>query len=754
MPTIAEVRQKYPQYNDMSDEALAGALHQKYYSDMPREQFDAKIGFGATPAQETPVPVGKPTSPVQQMLGGMENLLPAAEQGTNPNPEAYKGSQYLGPATIGEGDEVFYKDANGVPQPTDKSKHVVIRDPRDNQVKVFARSDDTSEGGLVGASRVLAPGLATGPLARTPGAVRGAVEAVTQPGGQASRNEIVQAATKLGEYGTPVEVPKAIASDSFITQQAGAGLRNIPFVGDPIIRNTEKAIEQLGKATGSVAENLGGASVEGAGQLAKDNLLETIGPKSKSIVDDAYNAVDSAIDPTMLHPLDATAGLAAEMKARNIAAGQPGSSKALNLVEQAIAKPEAAPDSPLFKDLFAKLGNREAAQNIAARLGETAAEAAPEGLTYHGIKDLRTRVGQLMDQKILPPEWNGVELKRLYGSLTEDLGNAVERGGNTSAKALWQRANATAAEVAQRRKDLADIVGLKGDASPAQVFNRIKAAAGSNSRADIDLLMKAKHAIGENWDKVASAATMDLGKNTQGVWQPGQFLKDWQKLSPAGKSALYGTSAHGQALENIAKISTRWPQLQKFQNPSGTARGIGAAGILLNPLHALHLALEPTTAIGVGGSFLLARALAKPATAASVSAWSRAYEGLARAPRPSAATVAQFTMQSRNLANNLNSQFGTQVSPSDFLKAVQPKKPEATRQHMMPFRPGEQMDNLMASVNGPQGYPDFRWVNPAGVDAFLANGPMSSNVEDRRGPDYTYNEAQAAQARRRAGRGQ
>jgi len=50
----------------------------------------------------------------------------------------------------------------------------------------------------------------------------------------------------------------------------------------------------------------------------------------------------------------------------------------------------------------------------------------------------------------------------------------------------------------------------------------------------------------------------------------------------------------------------------------------------------------------------------------------------------------------------------------------------------LPFRQGEQMDNLMASINGPQGYPDFRWVNPAGVDAFLANGPMSTNIEDRR----------------------
>jgi hypothetical protein len=45
MPTIAEVRQKYPQYNDMSDEALADALHQKYYSDMPKEEFQAKIGL-------------------------------------------------------------------------------------------------------------------------------------------------------------------------------------------------------------------------------------------------------------------------------------------------------------------------------------------------------------------------------------------------------------------------------------------------------------------------------------------------------------------------------------------------------------------------------------------------------------------------------------------------------------------------------------------------------------------------------------
>lgn len=48
-PTIAEIRKSYPQYGDFSDEELGSALHQKYYSDMPKEEFFSKIGI----AQDT-----------------------------------------------------------------------------------------------------------------------------------------------------------------------------------------------------------------------------------------------------------------------------------------------------------------------------------------------------------------------------------------------------------------------------------------------------------------------------------------------------------------------------------------------------------------------------------------------------------------------------------------------------------------------------------------------------------------------------
>lgn len=45
MATIAEIREKYPQYKDLSDEQLADGLYKKHYADMPRDEFNTKIGL-------------------------------------------------------------------------------------------------------------------------------------------------------------------------------------------------------------------------------------------------------------------------------------------------------------------------------------------------------------------------------------------------------------------------------------------------------------------------------------------------------------------------------------------------------------------------------------------------------------------------------------------------------------------------------------------------------------------------------------
>src|SRR5690242_19112951 len=85
MPTIAEVRQKYPQYNDLSDDQFADALHKKFYSDMPADQFRAKIGL-AQPQRQSLNPAQVPPNQMPQSfretlagtVGNVINGIPLA----------------------------------------------------------------------------------------------------------------------------------------------------------------------------------------------------------------------------------------------------------------------------------------------------------------------------------------------------------------------------------------------------------------------------------------------------------------------------------------------------------------------------------------------------------------------------------------------------------------------------------------------------------------------------------------------------
>lgn len=45
MATIAEIRQQYPQYNDLSDTQLADSFHSKFYADVPKDQFYSQLGI-------------------------------------------------------------------------------------------------------------------------------------------------------------------------------------------------------------------------------------------------------------------------------------------------------------------------------------------------------------------------------------------------------------------------------------------------------------------------------------------------------------------------------------------------------------------------------------------------------------------------------------------------------------------------------------------------------------------------------------
>lgn len=70
--TIADVRAKFPQYKDLSDNDLAQGLHQKFYSDMPYEQFSQKIGLA--PAQPSKLDALGSNISQSPVVGGAELL--------------------------------------------------------------------------------------------------------------------------------------------------------------------------------------------------------------------------------------------------------------------------------------------------------------------------------------------------------------------------------------------------------------------------------------------------------------------------------------------------------------------------------------------------------------------------------------------------------------------------------------------------------------------------------------------------------
>lgn len=74
MASIAEIRAQYPDYDDLSDEQLADAMHRKFYSDMPREEFNAKIGLRGQAANDFAAEASKITQGFEQGGGALRDV--------------------------------------------------------------------------------------------------------------------------------------------------------------------------------------------------------------------------------------------------------------------------------------------------------------------------------------------------------------------------------------------------------------------------------------------------------------------------------------------------------------------------------------------------------------------------------------------------------------------------------------------------------------------------------------------------------
>lgn len=443
--------------------------------------------------------------------------------------------------------------------------------------------------------------------------------AVPAPAGPArlpNRGETFQAAADIKQgLGTQVDIPEMVAGGK-VKQTVAAGLRSVPFAGEPIENAFQKGLQQLGEARTAAAKSLGavgGQEATGAG--LQRGALTWMAKNSKDHVRSFYDTVYNGVDEAITRPLNRTAKLVDDFKAEMKRSTGTAPAAAIKKVEDALAR--------------------------------------PEGLGVRGLSELRSEIGDLVDEATVNKGPGQRAYSRLYGAVTDDLKATVRQAGGPEALRAWELANREARIVAGKRSRLAKIVGLSEDKLNAEaVFKRAESAAleGGNIR-ELRLL---KQVVGQDeWGNFGAEIVNRMGTAPQtGLFSGDRFLTAYGKISDAGKQALFGPAK--QHLDNIATIAKKYGELSsKFNrsntgivnavlklmaNPTLAAANIGTA--MVNPAAAFTIAGQ---AAGVASMRATAWALAKPSTLNKASGVLRTYYNaeLARAGRMAASAVAK-----------------------------------------------------------------------------------------------------------------
>lgn len=634
MPTLAEIRARPggEAYSDMNDQQLADSVYGKFYSDLPRDEFDKKIGLGK------PEPQQEGQRPFMEKLGSFARNVyenpPPTIAGIRDVVKGARGAsmELVNPASPDTAREAagtaMWAATLGVPLapgpggaffgvPVRGAKAVPPVPPTPGTVRFYhGGSDPTSGGGRwvtpdyeyarnyrpgepvsyvdipensphllksfddTGTSQVApyvsfeAPEEIARNLKSLTGAVRPAPPSTVGPAPPPTvGNEAVEAAGRIG-----VDLPRYLATEGTQIPQIAAGIKNIPIAGEPIVQSAQKLIGQMGRVKNELIP--GSRSPEIAGGEAKEALGSWIKEGSKKPVSKAYEAVDSLIDPEVMVPLRHTAGAVDEIIATRVQSRIPGTSKAADTVLDAIAGP----------------------------------------MDYAGIKGLRSFLGERTPQEMIASGINPVEHKRIYAALTKDLENVVREAGGPDAMFAWKYANTLARMTSMQRNTLTKITGIKGDAAPEAVFSRIAAYAGSKSSADIGKLRLAKGLMGPKaWDEIGSAYLNRLGSGPDGEFSAARFVIGFGNISPAPRKELFKTE-HLSALNDLYTVSKHIrDRIDRFSNPSGTSRSLFTGGAIGGAL------IDPISLVSsmVGGR-IAAEALSRPAVVKAAATVGRA----------------------------------------------------------------------------------------------------------------------------------
>jgi hypothetical protein len=580
----------------------------------PAEDYGKAFGSGVT----------------QGVVGPLE-----APGGSASDLGAYLGSKvrpYVAPYVAGVVDPLK-RAYEKLPSPADVAQQVTggtVFDPS-YQPKTFGGRVAQTAGALAPAA-VLGPASVEGLATRA--VTQAAVPALTtevgrELGGRVGHPDIGAA---VGGMATPFALNPA--ARSFIPtpaiEEAGAtlGTRPLPpFAGSesPLAETTAKVLSKvplanipLRSAAAGAQKELGGAAA-GVAERAGATTPEATG----AAVEKAFNDYSSGVSDAANQKYGAVVSA--------LPAGGATATGSLSATQQAV------------QDIAARRTASGAAAGPA--VGEVQDALAMPGMTYQGMRDLRTRLRQEGNRSGLTPG-ERAEYGSLQDAVTNDINthlNTLDPSGN--ATKLMADADQTYASDQGRVQAVGRRLGIdNASVSNEQYVNKIESMA-LGGKQDADLLAQTRQTLGPSIaDQSAAQVAKKWWTGPDGQFAPQQFFKKYDSLTPEAKDALFGPQGKGGFRDSYDALSTlakRDPTLQSVRPAAGghggvvgglVAGAVGAGG----EQAAAHF-LTPETAIKAAAALpaplVLSTLMARPEVAAAAARVGRASQSFDAARR-------------------------------------------------------------------------------------------------------------------------
>lgn len=631
MPSIQEVRQKYPQYSDMSDQQLSDALHAKFYNDMPREQFDAKVG-------------GKPTDVVDETTGAPASVRAAV--GSVPE----QISPGAGPDLRLQAIRKTFPDA----QPTGDGNFTYTNPKTGKKTLYNPKGLDTGDlasilpqigefaGGTIGAIGGGILGIPGGP----PGIVGGA-SVGGGAGATIGKEAVERGALALQGIPDTRSLPEQAlnALPTFALNAGGEGVgSSLGATPAAITRGLARGkggIGEVQRATSDLERFGATPSVAQATQNAAMDSIESLTakiPGGAGVIREAARKQSETVAAGVAAKLKAMAGTAPDVLAAGNAAIEGVTNFARNFSDRAgVLYDKLSSFIPSGQEITAQ--NTRAALDLLAppnasglgkplinstlakmRDGLIADTKGGVGVPYAELAANRSMVGRKLGTPQLVDDVPRAQLKQVYAAMTDDLRIAAQEQGPDALKA-FERANAYYKAGIERIDKMLDPI-IKNKL-PEQAFAAVEASA-KQGPTRIQALRKSVSP--EQWQVIAGTVADKLGKAKPGfqgtdadVFSFDNFLANWQKLPDTSKDALFSGPNMGGIrgdLDALTRASQRIKDSSKaFANPSGTAGAqtgnamiFGAIGGLLTGAPGL----VETIGAAIGAAHVGARLMTSP----------------------------------------------------------------------------------------------------------------------------------------------